>query len=124
MLQQRVVIEHTNLSRMLSQAPLQTRDHVPQSRLRKRVEKKQHDRLKRKKKLSRIPADRLNRETFLCVAPVLLEIIQSRMIQRCQKFHAHDAAKGIIGSHQQRSSFARPNINEDEFAKVEPGLRR
>ena len=43
-------------------------------------------------------------------------------MQRGQKFHAHDAAKGIVRSHQQRPSLARSEIDEDEVVKVKMTL--
>src|SRR5271168_4342567 len=117
-LKQRVVVKHIHRSRILPKTLLQIRHRPPQPRLRKRVEQIEHGWLVRKSELSRIRADRFQREALLRFASVLTEVLLSRLMQRGQEFHAHDAAKRIIRSHQQRASFSRAEVDEDEVVKV------
>src|SRR5208283_1251938 len=122
MLQQRIVIEHISLPRMLTQTLLHLRDHAPQPGLRKWIEEKQHDRLGRKGELSCIAANRLDRKTLLRLTPILRNVFLCCAIEPRQEFHAYNAPKGIIGSHQQRSSLARTKIDEDESWKFQVNL--
>src|ERR1022692_235400 len=118
MLKQRIVVEHVHNSRPLPQTHLQIRDHPPQSALGKWIEEVEHSWLGRKRKLSRIAAGRLERKALLRLAPVLVEILLSSSVQRGQKLHTQDTAKGIVRCHQESSSFARSQIDEDEVSKV------
>src|SRR5258708_15231500 len=118
MLQQRIVVEHTHNPRMFSQTLLQIPNHAPQPRFRKRIEKIKDRWLERKRELSRIRADRFQREALLRFASILAQILLRSLMQRRQKLHAHDAAKGIVRSHQQRASFAGAQIDKDEVVKV------
>src|ERR1700730_10961771 len=93
-------------------------NHSLQPSFRKWIEEVEHRRLGRKRELSRVRANRFQRETLLRLASILLQIFLRDLMQRRQKFHTHDAAKGIIRRHQQRASFARSQIDEDEVAKL------
>src|SRR6266436_3637660 len=117
MLEQWVVVEHIDGPRIRPQTLLQVRDHPLQPRLWKRIEQKEHHRLGGKRKLSRIRADRFQREALLRFASILAQILLSSLMQRWQKFYSDDTAKGILRRHQQGASFARSQIDEDEVAK-------
>src|SRR5882757_2740579 len=118
MCQQRIVVEHIRRPRMVAQTLLQIRDRPSQSRLWKWIEEIEHDGLGREGELSRVAANCFEREALLRFASVLGEVLLRSLMQCRQKFNAHDAAKGIIRRHQQRASFARAEIDEDEVAKV------
>src|ERR1035438_3154979 len=107
MLQQRIVVEQINLPRTLPQTLLKIRNHASQAGLRKRIKEKQQSGFGGKRKLSRISADRFDREALLRLAVILVEILLSGLIQSGQELHADDAAKGIVRGQQQRSSLAR-----------------
>src|SRR5258708_9014164 len=118
MLEQRIVVEHIHRSRMVTQTLVQIRHRPSQSRLWKWIEEIEHDRLGWKRELSRIAANCFQREALLRCASVLAEILLRSLMQRRQKLHAHNAAKGIVRRHQQRASRARPDIDEDEVMKI------
>ena len=125
MLQQRIVIEHINPSRMLPQTLLQIRDHassIPASG----KGLKRNSTVGSAGKANSVASPQIDSiAKHFCDSLRYLQILScAASIQRRQQFHAHDAAKGIIGSHQQRPSFARAEIDEDEFAKIEARLLR
>src|SRR5580704_294232 len=122
MLQQWIVIKHINNPRMFPQTLLQIRDHPPQPRLWKWIKKIHHRWFVRKRELSSIAAGRFQREALLRFASILADVLLSSPMQRRQKLHSHNAAKGIVRSHQQRSSFPRSQIDEDEVMKVGTAL--
>jgi len=113
------VIKHIHRSRMLSHTPFQTSNHPPQPSPWKRIEKKDHGRLVRKTKLSRIRANRLQRKALLPFAFILAKILPGSPMQLRQKFHANDSSKRIIRRHQQSASFSRSKIDEGEVSKVQ-----
>src|ERR1700674_5534483 len=118
MLKQWIVVEHIHRSRARLQTVLQIRDHPLQPRFWKWIEEIEQDWFGGKSELGRVCADRFQREALLRLASVLAQIFLRSLMQCRQKFHAHDAAKGIVRRHQQRSSLARSQVDEDEIAKV------
>src|ERR1700733_572039 len=117
-IKQWIGVKHIYHPRMRPQTLLQIRHHPSQSRLRKRIKEIEHDRLRGKKELRCIRANRLQRKALLRFASVFAEVLLSGRMQSRQKFHTHDLAKGIIRSHEQRTSFARPEIDKDKVVEI------
>src|ERR1700730_15444913 len=112
---------------MKAQRLFQVRKTPPHSRLRKRIEEINYERIVGKREGGGVGADRLDRETFLCFTLVPAKVLLRDLIQRGKKFHADDSVEGVVRSHQQRASFSRAKIDEGEVAEVNRclvGIRR
>ena len=67
-----------------------------------------------------IRAHRFEAKAFLGFGLVLAQVFLRDAIQFRQQLHAHNPGEGIFGRHQQRSSFARSQIDEGETGEVGP----
>ena len=82
------------------------------------MEKIENRRLGWKRELSCVCANRLQCEAPLLFALILAQIFLRDLLKRWKKLDAHDAPKRMIRRHQERSPFARSQIDEDEIVKV------
>src|SRR4029077_15728910 len=107
MLEKGIVIENEDFSGILTKGSLQILHDRPKTRLRKWIEKVEHNWISREVELAGVAPLGFKDAALLLFTGVLPKVLGRNPVQFRQKFDTDDFSKRIIRSHQQRPAFPR-----------------